>query len=95
MHNVLNTNQVMTSLNIDAVDNILQPSTNKLINKRPKGPVTLTWFSQIHWALWGFFSTKSYTYLALAIMEQFKIPYLYKRELYCLKGCTISTIRLF
>jgi len=24
-------------------------------NKRPKGPVTLTWFSQIHWALWGFF----------------------------------------
>jgi len=61
-----------------------------------KGPVTLIWFSQIHWALWGFFfSTKFYTYLALPIMEQFKIPYLYKRELYCLKGCTISTKRWF
>jgi len=23
-------------------------------NKRPNGPVMLTWFSQIHWALWGF-----------------------------------------
>jgi len=57
------------------------------LNKRPKGPVTLNWFSQIHWALWGgFFSTKFYTYMALAIMEQFKIPYLYKHELYYLKG---------
>jgi len=39
--------------------------------------------------LCGFFflSTKFYirVYLVLAIMEQFKIPYICKRELYCLK----------
>jgi len=28
----------------------------------------------------------------LAIMKQFKIRYLCKHELYCLKGCTISNV---
>jgi len=46
-------------------------------NKRPKGPVTLTWFSN-PLGFVGFFSTKFYIYLVLAIMEQFKIPYLCK-----------------
>jgi len=41
-----------------------------------------------------FFSTnKILYYLALAVMEkQFKIPYLCKCELYCLKGCTLSNV---
>jgi len=39
-----------------------------------------------------FYIIKFSIYLALAIMEQFKIPYLCKHELYCLKGCTISNV---
>jgi len=57
-----------------------------MINKRPKGPVALTWFSNpFSFVGFFFFSTKFYIYLVLAIMEQFKIPYLCKHELYCLK----------
>jgi len=66
-------------------------------NKRPKGPVALTWFSQIHWALCGvfFFSTKFYIYIwHWQLWNNYKIFYLCKRKLHCLKGCTISNVNV-